>query len=132
MAVTNGWGKGVENNTIGWGKSADNATNGFGSVYASSAAGDTLLGSSAGPVNTVAPSISGTAERGETLTSTTGTWTGTGTITYAYQWKRNGSNISGATTSTYVLVAADDNANITCLVTATDDAGSNVSRRSAC
>ncbi len=45
MAVTNGWGKGVENNTIGWGKSADNATNGFGSVYASSAAGDTLLGS---------------------------------------------------------------------------------------
>ena len=125
MAVTNGWGKGVENNTIGWGKSSDNATNGFGEIYESSAAGDTLLGSAAGPVNTVAPAISGTAERGETLTSTTGTWTGTGTITYAYQWKRDGSNISGATSSTYILVAADDNANITCLVTATDDAGSN-------
>ena len=77
-----------------------------------------------GPVNTVAPVISGTAERGETLTSTTGTWTGTGIITYTYQWKRNGSDISGATSSTYVLVAADDNANITCLVTATDVGGS--------
>jgi len=49
MAVTNGWGKGVENNTIGWGKAADNATNGFGAVYASSAAGDTLLGSGGAP-----------------------------------------------------------------------------------
>jgi len=77
-----------------------------------------------GPVNTVAPAISGTVERSETLTSTTGTWTGTGTITYAYQWKRDGLSISGATSSTYVLVAADDNANITCLVTATDDEGS--------
>ena len=81
-------------------------------------------GSSAGPTNTVAPVISGTAERGETLTSTTGTWTGTGTITYAYQWKRSGANISGATSSTYVLVAADDNAFITCNITATDDTGS--------
>jgi hypothetical protein len=81
-------------------------------------------GSAAGPTNTVAPVISGTAERGETLTSTTGTWTGTGTISYAYQWKRNGADISGATSSTYVLVAADDNAFITCNVTATDDTGS--------
>lgn len=81
-------------------------------------------GSAAGPTNTVAPVISGTAERGETLTSTTGTWTGTGTITYAYQWKRNGADISGATSSTYVLVSADDNANMTCNVTATDDTGS--------
>ena len=81
-------------------------------------------GSSAGPTNTVAPVISGTAERGETLTSTTGTWSGTGTITYAYQWKRSGANISGATSSTYVLVAADDNAFITCNITATDDTGS--------
>jgi hypothetical protein len=81
-------------------------------------------GSAAGPTNTVAPVISGTAERGETLTSTTGTWTGTGTISYAYQWKRSGADISGATSSTYVLVAADDNAFITCNVTATDDTGS--------
>jgi len=98
------WGSGVDNNTIGWGDS-----------YADLAGG--------GPKNTIAPVISGTAERGETLTSTTGTWTGTGTITYAYQWKRNGADISGATASTYVLVAADDNANMTCVVSATDTEG---------
>ncbi len=80
-------------------------------------------GNLSGPTNIVAPVISGTAERGETLTSTTGTWTGTGTITYAYQWKRDGADISGATTSTYVLVAADDNANMTCVVSATDTEG---------
>ena len=27
MAVTNGWGKGVDNNTINWGRGKDNATN---------------------------------------------------------------------------------------------------------
>lgn len=80
-------------------------------------------GETPGPVNTVAPVISGTVERGETLSSTTGTWSGTGPITYAYQWKRDGVNIAAATSSTYVLVAADDNAYITCLVSATDDNG---------
>jgi len=43
MAVTNGWGQGVENNTIEWGKGSTNNTNNWGSVYGSSAAGDTLL-----------------------------------------------------------------------------------------
>lgn len=49
MAVTNDWGQGVDNNTIEWGKAADNATNGFGAIYASSAAGDTLLESGGAP-----------------------------------------------------------------------------------
>jgi len=43
MAVTNGWGQGVENNTIEWGKGSTNNSNNWGSVYGSSAAGDTLL-----------------------------------------------------------------------------------------
>lgn len=81
-------------------------------------------GPTLGPVNLVAPVISGTAERGETLSSTTGTWSGVGTITYAYQWKRDGANISGATSASYLLLEADDNAFITCLITATDDEGS--------
>jgi|14BtaG_2_1085337.scaffolds.fasta_scaffold03059_5 hypothetical protein len=98
------------------------STNILGTDSADSAASSQVA--EGGPINSVAPAISGTAERTETLTSTTGTWTGTGTITYAYQWKRDGSNISGATSSTYVLVTADDNTNITCLVTATDDTGS--------
>ena len=76
------------------------------------------------PINLSPPVISGTAERGETLSSTTGTWTGTGTITFAYQWQRDNVNISGATSSTYVLVEADDNTSINCVVTATDDVGS--------
>jgi len=83
------------------------------------------------PINLTPPVISGTAERGETLTSTTGTWSGTGTITFAYQWKRDNVNISGATSSTYVLVADDDNTSITCVVTATDDVGSTNSSSNA-
>ena len=45
MAVTNGWGQGVENNTIDWGKGKNNATNNWGEIYSSSAAGDTALSS---------------------------------------------------------------------------------------
>ena len=41
--ATNGWGQGVENNTIEWGKGKDNATNNWGKVYETSASGDTLL-----------------------------------------------------------------------------------------
>ncbi len=75
------------------------------------------------PINTIAPVISGIAQRGATLSSTTGTWTGVGTITFAYQWQRDDVNISGATSSTYVLVADDDNTSITCVVSATDSEG---------
>jgi hypothetical protein len=76
------------------------------------------------PVNTVAPAITGTAQEGQTVTSSTGTWTGTPTITFAYQWKRNGSNIGSATNSTYTLVTADVSQSITCQVTATNPVGS--------
>lgn len=66
------------------------------------------------------PVISGTAEVGETLSTTDGTWTGSGARTYSYQWKRDTVAIDGATASTYLLVAADDGAEITVTVTATD------------
>lgn len=75
------------------------------------------------PANTVAPVISGTATIGSTLSTTDGTWTGTPTPTYTYQWKRAGSNISSATNSSYVLVAADAGSAITCTVTATNTSG---------
>jgi hypothetical protein len=83
---------------------------------------DTEMG--VAPVNTVAPSITGTAQEGQTVSCSTGTWTGTPTITYAYQWKRNGSDIGSATNSTYTLVSADVSQSITCQVTATNGAGS--------
>lgn len=97
------------------------ATNSVGSTSASS---NSIIATATAPVNTVAPVISGTAVVGQTLSSTTGTWTGTPTITYAYQWKRNGSNIASATSSTYTLVQADATFAITCAVTATNVAGS--------
>jgi surface protein len=79
-------------------------------------------GPSSAPVNTVAPVISGFNTLGSTLTSTIGTWTNSPT-SYAYQWNRNGSPIPSATSSTYILVAADNAAAITCVVTATNALG---------
>jgi hypothetical protein len=72
------------------------------------------------PVNTVAPVVSGTASFGSTLTTTNGTWTGAPAPTFTYQWQRVTTNISGATSSTYVLVAADVGNTIRCVVTATN------------
>lgn len=72
------------------------------------------------PVNTVAPVVSGTATFGQTLSCTTGTWTGIPTPTYTYQWQRVTTPISGATSSTYVLVQADVGSTIRCVVTATN------------
>ena len=76
------------------------------------------------PVNTVAPTISGTATIGQTLTSTTGTWTSdTGVTGYLYRWYRDTTLITGATNNTYVLALADVGFDITCRVAATDTDG---------
>lgn len=117
------WGKGTTNNSIGWGKGADNNGIGWGSVYPESSSGDTDIQS--GLSNTVAPVISGTNEVGETLSCTSGTWSGGTPITYAYQWKRDGVSIGSATNSTYLLISADAETDITCTVTATNAEGSN-------
>ncbi len=75
------------------------------------------------PVNVVPPVASGGPLIGDTVSCTTGTWSGPGTFAYSYQWRRNGANISLATSSTYVLVTADDGAAIDCVVTATTTYG---------
>ena len=80
---------------------------------------------------TGAPTISGTAQVGETLTaSTTGIADSDGlaNATFTYQWIKldsnlNDSDISGATGSTYTLVAADAGTGIKVRVSFTDDAG---------
>lgn len=74
------------------------------------------------PVNTALPVISGTVQLGATLTVSDGTWTESPT-SYAYQWKRDGVAIGGATSSTYVIVAADAETNISCTVTASNADG---------
>jgi hypothetical protein len=81
------------------------------------------------PVNTAPPTIAGTAKVGQTLTAGDGTWSNTPN-SYAYQWLRcNGggnacANIAGATTKTYVLVAADAEQTIRVRVAATNADGS--------
>lgn len=76
-------------------------------------------GYSAAPTNTVAPEITGTENVGETLTVSNGEWVSYLPITaYTYQWFNDGVAISGATSSTYLLDAADE----TDLITATVDA----------
>ena len=80
------------------------------------------------PANSAVPTISGTTTFGETLTSTTGTWSNS--PTYSYQWSRAAtsggsySNISGATSSTYTLVAADVGQYLKVTVTASNASGS--------
>lgn len=109
------------------------------------------LNTGAVPVNTVAPVVSGTNSPpgavGETLSCTTGSWTNSPT-SYSYQWYRavtdassppepiaDGDNwvgvaISGATSSTYVLVAADEGEFIFCDVIATNGSGSSLVKSS--
>jgi len=79
-------------------------------------------GPPAAPVNTVIPNVTGAAVVGNTLTTDDGTWTGSPT-SYTYQWKRGATNI-GTNANTYTLVAADAGQSITCVVTATNGAGS--------
>jgi hypothetical protein len=121
MANSNGWGDGSVNNAIGWGQGANNTT-GWGKSHINSWAGATDIDGGNLPSNSVAPAITGTAQEGQTLTCSTGTWSGS--PTYTYQWKRNGSNITSATNSTYTLVTADVGQSIKCTVTATNFIGS--------
>lgn len=84
----------------------------------------------ASPSNTVAPSVTGTAQVGQTLTTTNGTWTGSPTG-YAYQWQRaddsgfttNVTNI-GSDQNTFVLTASESGKYVRCVVTATNAGGS--------
>jgi hypothetical protein len=109
-------------------KAVVTATNAIGSASATSAA--TAAITTGPPVSTTAPTVTGTAKDGQTLTSTNGTWAGTVTITYARQWKRCNSagasctNISGATGTTYTLVAADVGFTVKTTWTATNSLGS--------
>lgn len=75
------------------------------------------------PSISAAPTISGSGAVGSTLTCSTGAWLGAPT-SYAYQWKKNGTDISGATTKDYVIVAGDSGAVLVCTVTATNANGS--------
>ena len=87
-----------------------------------------LVGGKGGeaPVNTVAPALSDSnPEIGETISVSDGTWMSLTTPTFTYQWQRNVSNIDGETSSSYTVVDSDYNNTLRCVVTATNDFGSN-------
>jgi hypothetical protein len=101
------------------------ATNAAGSASATSAAVGPVT--TAAPVNSALPVITGSTVQGGVLTATTGTWSGS--PTYAYQWKRGGTNV-GTNANTYTSVAGDVGSTITVVVTATNAFG-NASATSA-
>ncbi len=80
-----------------------------------------------------APAITGTAQLGQTLTTTTGGWTGPAVVLYKYQWQRctaAGSacaDLAGAFGATYQPVAADVDSALRVVVTAVNSGGSSSS-----
>ena len=87
---------------------------------------------------TGAPTISGTAQVGETLTADTSDIAdtdGLANVTFSYQWVANDgtsdTDIAGATDSTYTLVASDEGKTIKVRVSFTDDAANAESLTSA-
>ena len=81
------------------------------------------------PSNNSLPTIRGVAQRGNTLSSTTGAWAGTSN-TFALQWQRsadNGTtwtNITGATGASYTIQAPDEGDVLRLMVTAANPDGS--------
>ena len=95
------------------------------------------VGAAGNTAATGAPTITGTAEVGETLTAvTTGIADADGltSVSYAYQWIRvNGTeaDIAAANSSTYTLVDADLGTTLKVRVSFTDDAGNSETLTSA-
>ena len=80
------------------------------------------------------PTISGTAQVGETLTadvSAIADEDGLDNASFSYQWLADDSNISGATGETYTLADADEGKAISVRVSFTDDAGNEEESTSA-
>ena len=90
-----------------------------------------------GPPNSAAsgaPTINGTAQVGEILTASTSSIAdadGVANATFTYQWLADDADISGATGSSYTLVAADEGKVIKVTVSFTDDADNEESVTSA-
>jgi len=97
--------------------------NGVGVTQKSVTSGVNVSLTPSAPHNTSAPVASGVGSAGQTLSCSTGSWTGAATLKYTYQWTRDGSAISGASTSAYLVQAADQGHGLACLVTATNGAG---------
>src|SRR5256714_7753487 len=82
------------------------------------------------PASVVAPSLTGSAAVGQTVTVSPGSWSGSPPPSFTYQWLECDSGggscqpISGATNSGYTVTAADVGFTLEALVTAANSAGS--------
>src|SRR5437588_339295 len=89
------------------------------------------------PASVVAPSLTGTAAVGQTLTVSPGSWSGSPAPTFAYQWQECNSGgggcqpISGATNAGYTVTAADVGFTLEALTTPANSAPSPLSRLGA-
>ena len=96
-----------------------------------------VVGASSSLKNSWAPSVSGTARTGQTLTVNPGSWVGLAALSYTYQWQRCNregggcANIAGATSSTYVLASADAGKSDRVLVTSAEAGANTASAASA-
>jgi hypothetical protein len=82
------------------------------------------------PANTALPTVSGTAQVGQTLRVSSGGWAGSQPLSYAYQWQRCDSGgagcgpIAGATGSSYLVASGDAGNTLRVAATASNSAGS--------
>ena len=108
------------------------ASNSGGSASATSAATPIVAPAPASspppPVNIAPPAISGIEEEGKILTASTGSWSNS-PAGFTYRWRRCDSEgracdvISGATSASYKLVAADVARTLRVVVTAWNEEG---------
>jgi hypothetical protein len=106
--------------------------NGLGSTAVASPLSDPVGGTTTNPppppANSTPPSISGTAQDGQTLTASPGSWTGSPS-SYGYQWQdcdTSGANcaaIAGAANSSYTAQSGDVGYTLRVAVTASNTAG---------
>lgn len=89
-----------------------------------------FLGTIVAPTNTAVPSISGTAQDGQTVMASTGSWSGSEPISYTYQWEscnlsgEECQDLEGATGRHYTPTSGDLETTLRVRVTATNAGGS--------
>jgi hypothetical protein len=104
--------------------------NGFGSTTAVSPLTGVVGGatSTSPPMNLSPPTISGTAQEGQTLRASTGSWSGSPTG-YSYEWRRCDTSggsctaLVGASSSSYAAQSADIGSTLRVAVTASNASG---------
>lgn len=106
------------------------AINGSGHAEVQSSNAIRIYGTAPAAVSPPTLSPEGDAAVGDTVTCSPGSWSGSPAPVFAYQWLRDGKPVQHATSSSYVVSAADVGASLVCEVSATSPEGG-ASERSA-